>query len=206
MNRFADTKVGVLAIQGDYARYQYQLGRIGAMSVLVRLAPDLEGLDALIIPGGESTTMDIMLDRFNMRDSLREFGRSKPLFGTCAGMIMLASGIEDNLSNVTPLALMDIDVDRLGYGRQVHSFQDEITADLAGKQLQLTATFIRAPRVTRIGPGVTNLAVYDGDPVLVRQDTLLAASFHTELAEDTALLEYFLDEVCRPSTRLLHKR
>lgn len=195
MSRSVEKKVGILAIQGDYARHQHMLDQLSVAAVEVRLESDLENLDALIIPGGESTTMDIMLDRFALREPLIQFGRSKPLFGTCAGMIMIATRIENNLSHVTPLALMDIDVDRSGYGRQVHSFEEEIGADLAGKRTKLTATFIRAPKVTRLGSQVDTLATFKGDAVLVRQGNLLAASFHTELSEDVALLEYFLNEV-----------
>jgi 5'-phosphate synthase pdxT subunit len=195
MSGFENKTVGILAIQGDYAEHQEQLGQLGARSVLVRLPHDLERLDALIIPGGESTTMDIVMDRFDLREPLIEFGRSTPVFGTCAGMIMLATGIENNISKVTPLGLMDIDVDRNGYGRQVHSFEENVTANLAGQPTDLVATFIRAPRVTRVGESVTTLATYRDDAILVRQKNLLAASFHAELSEDTALLEYFLKEV-----------
>ena len=195
MSKYANMTVGILALQGDYAAHQHGLSRLGSGSVLVRLERDLAGLDALIIPGGESTTMDIVMDRFDLREPLAAFGRSKPVFGTCAGMIMMASEIENNISKVTPLGLIDITVDRNGYGRQVHSFEASFDADLAGEQCELTATFIRAPRVTRIGPDVTVIATYKDDPVLVRQGNLLAASFHTELDDDTRLLAYFLDEV-----------
>jgi 5'-phosphate synthase pdxT subunit len=195
MSGFHNKTVGVLAIQGDYAEHQRQLDRLGAATVLVRLPRDLQKLDALIIPGGESTTMDIVMDRFDLREPLIKFGRCKPVFGTCAGMIMLATRIENNVSKVTPLGLMDIDVDRNGYGRQVHSFEESVTADLAGKAAELVATFIRAPRVIRMGKTVSTLASYGDDAVLVRQENLLAASFHAELSEDTALLEYFLSEV-----------
>lgn len=188
-------RIGVLAIQGDYARHQQQLDQLGVEAAEVRLATDLNGLDGLIIPGGESTTMDIMLDRHNLREPLTQFGRSLPLFGTCAGMIMLATGIEENLSNITPLALLDIDVNRNGYGRQVHSFDTALTAELAGTETKLTGTFIRAPKITRVGDQVEILAKCAGDPVLVRQGNLLAASFHSELDDDPSLLAYFLNEV-----------
>jgi 5'-phosphate synthase pdxT subunit len=187
--------VGVLAIQGDFERHVYQLNLVGARAVEVRLPEDLEKLDALILPGGESTTINIMIDRFDLRELLLQFGRSKPMFGTCAGMIMLARKIENNISKVQPLGLMDIDVDRNGYGRQVHSFEEKIEADLAGQKASLTATFIRAPRVTRLGSGIETLATWKNDPVLIQQGRLLAASFHAELDTDTRLLEYFLAKV-----------
>ncbi len=196
MSKYENKRVGILAIQGDYAAHQRSLDRLGVSNVLVRLEKDLGRLDALIIPGGESTTMDIVMDRFDLREPLIAFGRSKPVFGTCAGMIMLASEIENNISKVTPLGLMDITVDRNGYGRQVHSFETSIEAELGGESCELTATFIRAPRVTRVGPDVQVIVEYKNDPILVRQKKRLAASFHTELDEDTRLLEYFLDEVC----------
>ena len=195
MAQLSHKTVGVLAIQGDFERHVYQLGLVGARPVEVRLPADLEKLDALILPGGESTTINIMIDRFDLREPLLRFGRSKPVFGTCAGMIMLAQRIENNISKVQPLGLMDIDVDRNGYGRQVHSFEDKLEADLAGQKAQLMATFIRAPRVTRIGSALETLATWRRDPVLVRQGRLLAASFHAELNDDTTLLEYFLTKV-----------
>ena len=195
MNDSRAKRVGVLAIQGDYARHLHQLERLGVSSSQVRLARDLDKLDALIIPGGESTTMDIVMDRFSLREPLVEFGRSRPVFGTCAGMIMLASVIRNNISNVTPLGLMDIEVDRNGYGRQVYSFEEHVSAELDGSPAELIATFIRAPRIVRLGDEVKTLATYKGDPVLVRQGRLLAASFHAELDEDTTLLEYFLERV-----------
>ncbi|MEW5795157.1 MAG: pyridoxal 5'-phosphate synthase glutaminase subunit PdxT [Candidatus Zixiibacteriota bacterium] len=190
-----DKTVGVLAIQGDFERHIYQLGLVGARPVEVRLPGDLDKLDALILPGGESTTINIMIDRFDLRELLVRFGRSKPVFGTCAGMIMLAKKIENNTSNVNALGLLDIDVDRNGYGRQVHSWEDKVDADLAGQKAKLTATFIRAPRVTRVGPEIATLASWRNDPVLIRQNRLLAASFHAELDDDTTLLEYFLTRV-----------
>jgi len=195
MAQLSHKTVGVLAIQGDFERHVYQLGLLGARPVEVRLPADLEKLDALILPGGESTTINIMIDRFDLREPLLRFGRSKPVFGTCAGMIMLAQRIENNISKVQPLGLMDIDVDRNGYGRQVYSFEDQLEADLAGQKAQLMATFIRAPRVTRIGSALETLATWRRDPVLVRQGRLLAASFHAELNDDTTLLEYFLTKV-----------
>ena len=195
MRKFSDRTVGILALQGDYERHQRQLEAVGAKCRLVRLPQDLKDIDSIIIPGGESTTMDILLDRFKLREPLTKFAQSAPVFGTCAGMVMLAHGIKDNLSKVTPLGLLDIDVIRNGYGRQVHSFEDTVTADLGDGEITVDATFIRAPKITRLGSEVTVLASYLGDPVLVRQDNLLSSSFHAELSDDTRLLEYFLGKV-----------
>lgn len=191
----AKRTVGVLAIQGDYEAHEKQLKRVAARPVQIRLPKQLDEIDSLIIPGGESTTMNIMIDRFNLREPLRQFGRVKPIFGTCAGMIMLSTQIENNISNVRPLELLDLKVDRNGYGRQVHSSEEQITADLDGTPTLLTVAFIRAPRVLAVGPKVKVMATYRDDPALVRCGNILAAAFHAELGDDTALLEYFLGEV-----------
>ncbi len=186
--------IGVLALQGDFERHEHQLRLAGARPKQVRLAEDLSDLDGLIIPGGESTTMNYLIDRFDMRRPLIEFADDKPIWGTCAGMIMLANKIENNQAGIEPLRLMDIDVVRNGYGRQIFSFTDTITVTLNGASLHLETTFIRAPRIIRCGSEVEALAVYKDSPVLVRQGRLLAGSFHAELDDDTRLLEYFLED------------
>jgi len=194
MTTYSNIQIGVLALQGDFQRHSYQLDLLGAKAVEVRLPSDLEQLDALIFPGGESTTMDRLIDRFNLRESLLALGQSKPVWGTCAGMVMLAKHVENNQAGIKTLGLLDIDVTRNGYGRQVFSFETNITADLGSEPVELTATFIRAPRVTRTGPGVKSLAAYQDSSVLVRQRNILASSFHTELDDNTKLLNYFLKE------------
>ena len=191
-------QIGVLALQGDFERHEHQLGLVGAHSAQVRLPSDLDQLDGLIIPGGESTTMNYLVDRYNLRGPLLSFGKVRPVWGTCAGMIMLAKNIEDNLSGVEPFGLIDIDVVRNGYGRQVFSFTDEVEATLNGSPVVLDATFIRAPRVTRAGSGVTVLAHYRNSPVLVAQGRVMASSFHSELENDTRVLEYFLKQFVTP--------
>ena len=188
---YADLTVGVLAIQGDYELHSKQIFVLGANPVEVRLPGHLEGLHGLIIPGGETTTMNIMIDRFKLREPLLEFGRSKPIYGTCAGMIMLAKNIENNQSGVRPFGLLDIDVARNDYGRQIYSFDEELTARLNGTPTTFSASFIRAPRVTRLGPKVEVLAAYKNDPVLVQENRVIASSFHAEVEKDTTLLEYF---------------
>lgn len=193
MNQFKTLSVGILALQGDFDRHQYQVNLTGAKPVLVRRADHLGDIDALIIPGGESTTMSILLDRFNMRPPVKQFAESHAVWGTCAGMIMLAMDIRDNLSGVEPLKLMDIDVIRNDYGRQVYSFDEQITANLNGEEVQLQAAFIRAPKVARVGPSVNTLAIFHDSPVLLTQEKLMASSFHTELDDNTRLLEFFLE-------------
>jgi pyridoxal 5'-phosphate synthase pdxT subunit len=193
MTDYSGLRIGLLAIQGDYEMHQQQVERLGATPRMVRLPRDLEGIDALIMPGGESTTMSIMMDRFQLRGPLVEFGGQKPIYGTCAGMIMLSKRIDDDVSGVVPLGLMDIDVLRNGYGRQIFSFEQLIPAPSVADGHPLKATFIRAPKITRIGPKVETLASLGETPILVRQGNLLAASFHTELDQDTTLLKYFFD-------------
>ena len=184
--------VGILALQGDYEAHKKQLKSLGIKAVEVRLPIDLKNPDTLIIPGGESTTMDKLIDRFDLRQPLINFCKIKPVFGTCAGMILLSKKIEDNQSGVKPFGLIDIDVLRNGYGRQVFSFEDEINLNLGNGKSQMAATFIRAPKITRIGASVKVLGEFKNEPVLISQNNVLASSFHAELGQDTSLLSYFL--------------
>ena len=193
MNENKNIKVGILTLQGDFERHQHQIYLLGAIPVEVRLAEDLAELSALIIPGGESTTMSILLDRFNLRRPLMAFAQSHPVYGTCAGMILLSKNIENNISTVKSLGLIDIDINRNGYGRQVHSFETELEFKYEDTARKINVSFIRAPRVTRVGKGVMVLAEYRGYPVLVREKNILASSFHAELDDDTSVLKYFLD-------------
>ncbi len=186
-------QIGVLALQGDYPRHRYQLELVGCKVREVRLPEDLNDIEALIFPGGESTTMNILIDRFRMREPLLTFCRKKPVWGTCAGMIMLSKHIEGNFAGVEPFGVLDIDVLRNGYGRQVFSFEEEISAALGEHTVSLHATFIRAPRVIRTGAAVKILAEFQGSPVLVCERNIMASSFHTELDDDTTLLRYFLE-------------
>jgi 5'-phosphate synthase pdxT subunit len=192
---YSRLKIGVLAIQGDYERHEHQIHLIDATPVLVKLPRDLKGLDGIIFPGGESTTMSIMMDRHHLRKPLMDFCETHPVYGSCAGMIMLAKKIEDNISEVAPLGLMDIDVVRNGYGRQVFSFEDTVEITTSDGKVALKAAFIRAPKVTRVGRGVDTLAMYKGSSVLVSQRNILAGSFHAELEEDTTLLRLFIDKL-----------
>ncbi len=191
MTDFSKLTLGLLALQGDFEQHQRQLRLLGVPNRLVKLSAQLEGLDGLIMPGGESTTMNILLDRFSLREPLVKFAEHHPVYGTCAGMILLSKKILDNQSGVTTLGLIDIDVTRNGYGRQIHSVEETVEAHFDGSQ-SFRAAFIRAPKVERVGAGVTVLATYRGDPVLVRQGKVLAAAFHNELGEDTTVLRHFL--------------
>jgi 5'-phosphate synthase pdxT subunit len=175
-------RIGVLAVQGNFREHAAMLRRLGADPVEVRKPDQLEGLDGLVVPGGESTTFMRLMRLYGLDEALRAF--AGPVFGTCAGMIVLDRG---------HLGLMDLEVDRNAYGRQVASFE----ADLALKDdpQPLHGVFIRAPRVRDHGPDVEVLAEREGEPVLVRQGRFLVASFHPELTDDTRVHELFLDQV-----------
>lgn len=192
MTDFGRLTIGILALQGDFEKHQEQVRVLGARPRLVKLPNDLNGVDALIFPGGESTTMSILMDKHHLRQPLKQFAVDHPLYGTCAGMILLSTTIVDNQSGVEPLKLMDIDVLRNGYGRQLFSFEEEVSAELPGEPGSFRASFIRAPRVVRYGKSVKVLAHHREDPVLVRQGRLLASSFHNELGTDTTVLRFFL--------------
>jgi 5'-phosphate synthase pdxT subunit len=190
-------RVGVLSLQGDFAAHGEALARAGAEPVYVREREQLEGLDGLVIPGGESTTMLKLMNREGLMEPLAEFGRRKPVFGTCAGAILLASEVTNPAQE--SLGLMDFAVERNAYGRQVDSRVVEI--DTAPEFQQRTAegpleaVFIRAPIIRKHGTGVMVLARYNGDPVLVEQGRHLVATFHPELTSDPRVHRYFLEKL-----------
>ena len=172
--------VGVLALQGNFREHAAMLRRLGADVVEVRKPEQLDGLDGLVIPGGESTTFMRLMRLYGLDEAIRRF--EQPVFGTCAGMIVL---------DRDHLGLVDLVVDRNAYGRQVASFEADL--DLEGEEHQLRGVFIRAPRVREVGADVEVLAEHDGEPVLVRDGRFLLASFHPELTDDTRVHERFLD-------------
>lgn len=186
--------VGVLALQGDFQAHARALEEAGARSRLVRKAAELEGLDGLVIPGGESTTMLRLLEDEGLFEPLREFGRVRPVFGTCAGAILLAREVSHPAQPA--LALMDIAVERNAYGRQIESrvvrLRPEAEFARQAGDGELEAVFIRAPIIRRTGPGVRVLLRYLGDPVLVAQGLHLAATFHPELSADRRVHRLFL--------------
>ena len=175
-------RVGVLAVQGNFREHAAMLRRLGADVVEVRKPEQLEGIDGLVVPGGESTTFMRLMRLYGLDEAVREF--AGPVLGTCAGMIVL---------DRSHLGVVDIDVDRNAYGRQVASFEADLR--LAGDERPLRGVFIRAPRLREAGPDVEVLADYDGEPVLLRQGRFLVASFHPELTEDTRVHELFLSAV-----------
>ncbi len=182
-------RIGVLALQGDFEAHQKALERAGAVPFEVRCAADLESLDGLILPGGESTTMLKLLDAEEMLEPVREFGSRKPVFGTCAGAILLATEVLHPRQR--SLGLMDLTVERNGYGRQVDSRITQIELD--GKSAE--AVFIRAPVIRRVGPESKILATYLDAPVLVEQGRHLAATFHPELSTGSDIHQHFVNKV-----------
>jgi 5'-phosphate synthase pdxT subunit len=175
-------RIGVLAVQGNFREHAQMLRRLGADPVEVRKAEELDGLDALVIPGGESTTFMRLMRLYGLDEALRRFDR--PVFGTCAGMIVL---------DRDHLGLVDLKVRRNAFGRQVASFETDL--DVAGEDEPVRAVFIRAPWIEEVGDGVEVLAEVDGRPVLARDGRFLVAAFHPELTDDTRLHERFLDLV-----------
>ena len=190
----ARTRIGVLALQGAFAAHAAALQRLGASTAEVRVAVDLEQCDALVLPGGESTTMSQLLETSQLFDPLaKRIAADMPVFGTCAGMILLSKGIADGRPDQRSFAALDIDVQRNGFGRQLDSFETEI--DVLGLDRAFHAVFIRAPRISRIGSEIETLATHGGEPVLVRSKTVMAASFHPELADDDRVHQLFLNMV-----------
>jgi len=183
--------IGILALQGAYEAHAKTLRTLGATPRLVRLPADLEGIDGLIMPGGESTTMLKFLERHDFFDTLKTFVRTTPTFGTCAGAILLATDVENPTQK--SLAALDITVERNAYGRQIDSTILHADSKLPGGPLEMV--FIRAPRITRTGEAVETLATREANPVLVRQGHILAATFHPELSHDTRVHELFLNLV-----------
>ena len=191
-------KIGVLAVQGDFAEHIASLRKLGIEPHEVRLPHQMEDLDGLIIPGGESTTLSRLMSIYDLREPVEQLCRDgKGLWGTCAGMIMMAREISEE--DPVPLGLMDIGVNRNSFGRQIDSFEQDLeVAGFDGGPFR--GIFIRAPGVIRVGDGVEVLAsLPDGQPVAVRQDKMLASSFHPELTNDTRLHQYFLDLVSHES-------
>jgi 5'-phosphate synthase pdxT subunit len=187
------TRVGVLALQGDYELHARMLARVGCESRQVRKASELAGLEALVIPGGESTTMLKLIEEEAMMEPLRRFhAEGAALYGTCAGVILLAKEVTS--PSQASLGLMDLTVERNAYGRQVDShIAEEPCPELGSAPLPMV--FIRAPVIRRAGPSVRVLARHRGEPVLAREGRILASTFHPELSEDERVHRYFLERV-----------
>ncbi|MFZ4111680.1 MAG: pyridoxal 5'-phosphate synthase glutaminase subunit PdxT [Ilumatobacteraceae bacterium] len=182
-------QVGVLALQGAFAAHSECLTSIGVQSVEIRTPEQLGSVDALLMPGGESSTMSQLLESSGLFDPIAaRIADGMPVFGTCAGMILLASEILDGRSDQRSFSAIDISVRRNAFGRQVDSFEANIDSSVG----EFHGVFIRAPRIERVGVGVEVLGSINDEPVLVRQGNVLAASFHPELSNDARLHEYFV--------------
>ena len=206
-------RVGVLALQGDFALHARALARCGSASrdrstgeaspsiigveaVEIRKPDALEDVAGLIIPGGESTTLLKLMGEWEFVPAIEKFhAAGKPIFGTCAGLIVLARDVES--PRQFSLALIDVAVERNAYGRQRDSFEALGTAILEGRRVPVTMVFIRAPRIRRVGAGVESLAEHGGETVMARQGSVLVAAFHPELTDDTTVHRYFCDLVRR---------
>ena len=183
--------IGVLAIQGDYEAHKARLEQLGAQVKLVRKPQQLDGLDAIVIPGGESTTFLNFLAEHGFLERLRQFVTEKPTFGTCAGAILLAKEVENPPQ--ASLGVLDIRIRRNSYGRQIDSSIREGQPNFSDAPLEMV--FIRAPKIVDMGRAVEVLATESGEPVLVRQGKIMAATFHPELSEDTRVHQEFLKMV-----------
>ena len=187
-------KVGVLALQGAFKLHVQALERLGVEAIEVRTLENLEASQALIIPGGESTTMSFLLESSGIFEALQERSNNgMPILGTCAGMILLSSKITDGRNDQKPLKLIDIEVRRNGYGRQIDSFESDLM--VKGFENFFKGVFIRAPLVESVGENVDVLAELNGQPIMCRQESTIVTSFHPELADDDRIHAEFLEMV-----------
>ena len=184
-----------MALQGNYHQHKKVMDTLGIQNTLIRHSHELDKCDALIIPGGESSTMSKQTDNNQLRKKLNDFAIINPVFGTCAGMIMISSS--EPTDSMIPLNIMDFQVERNAWGRQLHSFSAEVFLDF-DRDRSFHAVFIRAPKITRIGDGVKVLSLYNNEPVLLTNGIHLVSSFHPEIGNDYRIHEYFIN--------LIHER
>jgi 5'-phosphate synthase pdxT subunit len=190
----SEPRIGLLALQGDFELHRKALDRVGVASAEIRKPGELADVGGLIMPGGESTTLLKLMHAWEFVPALEKFhAAGRPIFGTCAGLILLAREVES--PSQFSLGLIDITAERNAYGRQKESFETEITGDLGQGPVSLKAMFIRAPRMRRLGPGVKRLAEHRGECVMAREGSVLVAAFHPELTDETAVHRYFADMV-----------
>lgn len=187
-------KIGVLALQGDFAKHAEVLRSLGVEVQEVRKPEDLRQCEGLIIPGGESTVILRQIEFIGLREPLLTFAKQKPIFGTCAGLILMSKQIQS--SPLKPLQLLDIEIERNAFGKQIESFQANILLQLSPEQSKIfPAFFIRAPRIRSIGRETEILARLNGEPIMVRQGHHLGATFHPELTQDPQIHLFFIDHV-----------
>jgi pyridoxal 5'-phosphate synthase pdxT subunit len=193
-------RIGVLALQGDFAMHVRALQKCGAEVVEIRKPEQLQDIDGLVMPGGESTTLLKLMDLWGFVPALEKFhGSGKPIFGTCAGLILAARDVTNPAQS--SLGLIDVGVERNAYGRQRESFETRGSATLDGHAVPIEMVFIRAPRIRRVGPGVETLARHGDEAVMARQGSVLVATFHPELTDDPTVHEYFCRMVKEASRR-----
>jgi 5'-phosphate synthase pdxT subunit len=186
-------KIGVVAIQGDFERHQQVLEKLRVEPISIRNAAQLKQCDALIIPGGESTTILKLFKAFGLDSAIKKFARNKPVMGTCAGLIILAKTV--NNPPMETLQLLDVEVTRNAYGRQVDSFIDDVKISIDDNDPDFEGIFIRAPKIDKVGEGIEPIG-YLGDEVVMAENKLfLVATFHPELSNDTRIHEYFVNKV-----------
>ena len=173
-------KVGILELQGDFGLHHKILHELGYNSYSVKESADLESLDGLIIPGGESTTMSLLIDSFNLRKSILDFSKENPILGTCAGLILMAKVIEDE-SKVNPLGILDVEVSRNSYGRQIMSRKENIAIESDSKIFNMEVTLIRAPKILKINKSINVIAEIDNSPAAIFDGKHMGLSFHPEL-------------------------
>jgi pyridoxal 5'-phosphate synthase pdxT subunit len=186
--------VGILALQGDFDLHRRVVTELGYPGVLVRNPDELKQCAGLIIPGGESTTMTNLLIKHGLWDDLGQFAQLKPVFGTCAGLVLLSAQIINNPLEIKTLGVINIKVQRNAYGRQIDSFTDDLKMNLNGHMEKMEGVFIRAPKISSMGPYVVPKAWHKEDVVLVEENNILAATFHPELTKDTRIHQYFLNK------------
>jgi 5'-phosphate synthase pdxT subunit len=191
--------IGVLALQGDFQKHHHLLQLLGLESLAIRYPEQLDRVEGLVLPGGESTTMTRLLRRNGFDQPLRDFSRDYPLLGTCAGLILMATRVSD--PRVTTLNLLDITVARNAYGRQVHSFTAPITVRVPEHDTTVPGTFIRAPKIQALGSAVEVLATHRDEPVAVRQGHHMGLTFHPELDDVTLFHQLLFAPVKQPRSR-----
>ena len=188
--------IGVLELQGNYSLHHKIFSDLGISSKGIKTARDLDNIDGLVIPGGESTTISLLLDSFDLRIPIKNFAKENPIMGTCAGLIMMSKSIKGD-KKVTPLGILDIIVDRNAYGRQIMSCKEPVSFRLNNQKIEINATLIRAPKIISINDSVNVLATIDNFPAVVMEGKHLGLSFHPELDGITIFHEILFNRSCK---------
>ena len=188
--------IGVLELQGNYSLHHKIFSDLGISSKGIKTARDLDNIDGLVIPGGESTTISLLLDSFDLRIPIKNFAKENPIMGTCAGLIMMSKSIKGD-KKVTPLGILDIIVDRNAYGRQIMSCKEPVSFRLNKQKIEINATLIRAPKIISINDSVNVLATIDNFPAVVMEGKHLGLSFHPELDGITIFHEILFNPSCK---------